>query len=437
MYYQEFLAQQGSDLNVRAEAAAAYERVGKIQLELGRFKDALAAYDRGLALVPASSEDPAWAAARLRIQQGQIAALSSLRRFDEGILKFEGAVAPYRDAISAATDARNDIRPILVKLYNTGAEIYANSGRMSESLKASRRALEIGEGYARDWPAEPGTLHDLLFAYTFLTRELIVAGDPDEALVVGLHGLERGKAMVRENPRDIDLPVVLADLHQNLATLEYPRGHQEIALAYNQESIALADRVSRENPLLFRPLDVLTSALAYRSNILSDLERTDLARQSAERAVEKVEEFLGRAPASFEARELLGNSLAALGKVHLKTKENGRAVATLRRAAGILESSGEAVYVYNAACCLSMASSIDDPALRTAADRQARRLQDANLAVSLLRKAIDHGLADLAMVRTDPDLNPIRQRSDFAELVREIETRAKSAVKPAPDAEKP
>src|SRR5262249_35030514 len=52
-YYQDFLRQQGDAPGVRAEAAAAYERVGDIHQELGRFGEAVAAYDQGLALARA------------------------------------------------------------------------------------------------------------------------------------------------------------------------------------------------------------------------------------------------------------------------------------------------------------------------------------------------------------------------------------------------
>jgi tetratricopeptide (TPR) repeat protein len=362
------------------------------------------------------------------MQQGQIAALSPLGRFDEGIRKFESAIAYLSVAAPADTDARDDLRPILAKLYNAGAEVYTNSGRVNEGLKASRQALEFGEAYARDHPTDPAALHDLMFAYTYTTRKLIVAGNPDEALVVGLRGLELGKATIRDHARDLDLPVVLADLYHNLATLEHPKGQSATALGYTQNAVELTDTVSRANPLLFRPLQVLVDTLSYQSNILSDLGRIAEARQTAERATETVESFLRHTPALFQAQELLGNALAALGKAHLKMADNGRAVANLRRAAKTLETSREAIYLYNAACCLSMASSIDDPTERTDAERQAKRASDADLAVALLRKAIDHGLADLAMVQTDSDLNAIRMRQDFIEILREIEARAKSAT---------
>jgi serine/threonine-protein kinase len=426
-YYQEFLAQQASDPSVQAQAAAAFERVGDIERELGRFEDALAAYEKGLAIGPATPRDPHVAAARLRMQQGQIAALSPLSRFEQAIGKFEHAIAPYLTGVGAAANPRDDLRPILAKLYNAGAEVYSNSGKVNEGLRASRRALEYAEAYIRDHPGDPAALHDLMFAYTYTTRKLIVGGDPDEALVVGLLGLKRGEATIRDRARGIDLPVDLADLYHNLATLEHPKGHSSTALGYSQKAAELADAVSRANPLLFRPLQVLTEALSYQSNIQSDVGQISEARRTAERATDAVEAFLRRTPESARAREVLGNALAVLGKAHLKMADYGAATANLRRAAKELERSREAIYLYNAACCLSMASSIDDPAEPTAADRQAKRARDADMAVALFRKAVDQGLADLALVRADPDLNPIRMRSDFIELLRKIESRAKSA----------
>src|SRR5262249_31476953 len=50
-YYREFLRQQGDDPRVRSDAAAAHERVGDIQIELGHPSEALAAYAQALALI--------------------------------------------------------------------------------------------------------------------------------------------------------------------------------------------------------------------------------------------------------------------------------------------------------------------------------------------------------------------------------------------------
>ncbi len=429
-YYEEFLTQQGSDPGLQSEAASAYERVGDIQKELGRFDDALAAYDNALALTPHVSGGPA-AVAQLRIEQARITALSPLGRFDEGITTFERAIAPFRAGIRGATDSRGDLRAVLVKLYNAGAEVYSNSGKVDAGLKASQRALEISQAYTRDHPADREALRDLMFARTYTTRKLIVAGNPHEALRVGLGGLEQGEAIVRAFPRDIDLRVELADLYQQLATLEHPKGRSHAAITYSQRAVELTDDVIGDHPLLFRPLQVLAVSLSYQSNILSDVGRITEARHSADRAVEKVEAFIKRTPELFVARELLGSALASLGKVQLKAADNGAAIATLRRAAQALESSRECIFLYNAACCLSMASSVDDPAGGSSADRMALRSRDADLAIAHLRKAIDNGLADETLVKTDHDLDPIRTRPDFRDILRLVESRAKLDAKSA------
>jgi serine/threonine-protein kinase len=426
-YYQDFLRQQGDAPGVRAEAAAACERVGDIHRELGRFGEAVAAYDQGLALARALPDGAATTAARLRMEGARVACLAPLGRFAEAIAAFERTVARLPNGRTSG-----DVRTALVKLYNAGASVYRNSGATDRGLRASQRALEIGEAHAADRPDDLEALRDLMTAYTYATRGLNLAGRADEAARLGERGTARGEAAVRDHPRDIDLRVAVSDLLHQMAILDASRGRPEQALGYERRSVALLEDVSRENPLLFRPRQVLVAALGYLSNIECDLGRADDARRSAERAVGYAEAFLSRVPDSPGAREMLGSGLMPLGKSQLKAGDTAGAVATLRRSADILERLSEAVDLYNAACSLSLISSVDDPAgPGSTDDRRARRARDADRAVEALKKAIDHGMLDLALVKTDPDLEPIRSRDDVQALIRLMEARSRAGA-PAP-----
>ncbi len=52
----------------------------------------------------------------------------------------------------------------------------------------------------------------------------------------------------------------------------------------------------------------------------------------------------------------------------------------------------------------------------------------ADLAMALLRKAVDGGFGDINLYRTEGALDPLREREDFKNLLAELEQ--KSAAKP-------
>ncbi len=424
LYYQDFLRQQASDPGVRAEAALAYEHVGDIQKELGHFDDALVAYDKGLTLANQSGQ----AVARLRMEGSRIAVLSPLGRFDEGIAAFQRVTAPFLDGRPVPAD----VQAVLIKIYNAGVEAYSDSGKGDEALKASQQALEIGEAYTRDHPEDHDALHDLMAAYGYTTRKLTLSGRIDDALRSGHRFLKRGEIMVRDNPGDIDLQVGFAKLATDMATAEMFHGGSDQALTLIRRSSTLLEDLSRKNPLLFLPRHQLITSLSYQSSVECDLKLIPDARRSAERGVEHAELLLKNAPDLLDAQLDLGLSLFGVGKVLFKSGESSKAIAKLSRAADLMERSGEPAYIYNAACCMAISSSIDDAtAPGSPTERETRRVRDAERAVALLKNAIDHGMHEPTALINDPDFDPIRLRPDFQALVHELESKAGKLPSPA------
>ena len=74
---------------------------------------------------------------------------------------------------------------------------------------------------------------------------------------------------------------------------------------------------------------------------------------------------------------------------------------------------------YNFACVYSVASG----------KLAKKKLEHADRAMELLRKAVKAGWKDAAHLKNDGDLDPIRDRDDFRKLVIELE--AQSAAAPA------
>jgi tetratricopeptide (TPR) repeat protein len=419
-YYQDFLRQQGTAPGVRAEAAAAFERVGDIHKEQGRFEEAIADYDRGIALARSSPDGPGRAIGLLRMHAERIAALVPLGRFDEGIAAYNQAIGTTRH------DNAGEVGATLIQLHNAGAEAYSRSGRADQGLRASLRALEVGEEYILGHPEDRAALYELMNAYSQSVRLLSLAVRRDDASRIARRGVERGEEAVRDHPRDIEIREGLSDLLTNLSC--FADSSPGRAVDDSRRSVTLLDDVCRENPLLFRPRLLLSQALANLSNLECDQGQVAEARQSADRSIRIAQDLLTQSPGLPRVRENLGLCLLCQGRVLLRSGGSG-ALGPLRRAAGLLEHSDESAYLYNAACSLSLASSADEPdALGSPADLRARREYDAARAVELLRRAVDHGVSDPSYLQKDSDLAPIRSREDFQALIRGMEGAARAAT---------
>ena len=341
-YYRDFLRQPTTNPGVRAEAASAYEHVGDIQRELGHFEEALAAYDKGLAL----ADQPHQAVARLRMEASRIATLSPLGRYDKGIAAFERAVAPFRNGRPVAAE----FQPVLVKLYNAAVEVYGRVGRSDKAIDVSQEARRVGEAYVHDYPEDRDAFLELLLADSHMTRYLLLAGREEDAMRSGQRALERGEAYISSFPRDVDIRVTMSGVAVNLSNIENLRHHPDRAMNYSRRGVALLEDVCRDSPLLFEPVLTLSDQLGFLSNLECNSGLFPEARRSAERSIVLAEEILARSPSLPRANENLGVCRLALGRVLIRLREPAQALANLKKARDLLEHSGEAGYLYNAAC---------------------------------------------------------------------------------------
>jgi tetratricopeptide (TPR) repeat protein len=263
-----------------------------------------------------------------------------------------------------------------------------------------------------------------MLAFVAITRKLNSAGHADEALSYGLRGIDLGEEIVRDDPGVIDIRVDLGDLHREVGNIWAWKSESARGIAATRRSVSLLEETSRANPLLFLPRRSLVMSLSWLANVVCDAGDFEEALQLAESAVRYSEEFEKLTPELLEAQELLGSALASLGKVEHVSKRNSEAIKTLNQGAGFLVRSSECIDLYNAACCLVRSSTIDDSAAAGSmtADQE-RRSRDADRAMDLLFRAFESGLVEPNLLEQDPDLEPIRSRETFQNLIQAMKDR--------------
>jgi serine/threonine-protein kinase len=417
-YYRDFLGQRGDDPGLRADTAAAHERVGDILIELGRPGDALGAFDQALVLIEPLVRDrpgdPRLATAQVRLEADRLQALRDIGSYPEAIAAFDRA-ASLGKALLEVRGGTQELPEILARTYLGAAIIFRITGRTDDALVAALQAQALAEQSARERPGNPSAARTLLYVSTIASELLQRKGRADEARRLCVQGIAFGKARVGEHPRDFEMRMYLAALESNLGYTEKAKGRPLEALRIISSATDTLAVLARENPLLIRVRSIWAMLLNELSQLQTDLGRFDEAQQSARASIDLFEAIVREVPSSLYHRMWAGRAYGSLGKTLLKAKSRGEALAMLRKSVAILEASNDANDVYNLACTLALASTVADPLDGSAAaDRQRR---DADRAVATMRRAIEMGFASSDVLKTDPDFDSLRSRPDFQALV--------------------
>jgi DNA-binding CsgD family transcriptional regulator/tetratricopeptide (TPR) repeat protein len=150
-------------------AARLYDRLGRYLHESGRTDAALAAFERGVELVPAQPPSAERAQALAALADGLMLAW----RFDESLTICKQALTVARAVGAHAVEHR--------AILDLGRDL-AYLGRGEEGLAHLRRALQLAQ--------EIGDPLELLHAYVSLTDVLMMLGRPEESARAGERGLE-------------------------------------------------------------------------------------------------------------------------------------------------------------------------------------------------------------------------------------------------------
>ncbi len=225
-----------------------------VQATLGKNDDALANYDRALALQPRHAE--AWS------NRGNT--LKSLKRYDEALDSFDKALAAqpdypaalsnrgaalfemgrYEDAL-ATYDRSLAIRPDqVVALYNRGGALQ-KLGRFEEAVESYDRALSVNPALVEAHANRGNTLNALQRyedALASFDRALALRPDLVEALSNrgnALNGLKRYEEALVNYDRAIACQRTHAGAHYNRGTTLHQMGRYDEALASYDHAIAL------------------------------------------------------------------------------------------------------------------------------------------------------------------------------------------------------
>jgi tetratricopeptide (TPR) repeat protein len=472
--YEELAQSQGDSESARRDRAGGLLRLASIRQRLGELRDAETAYRQALALFKQLAAD---FPDEPRYRQFTAHSVNNLGNVLVGTGRPKEAEAAWRDALAIEKKlveefpTKPDCRKDLSTHYNNLANVLATQGQPKEAEALHRQALAIQRQLVKDFPEVAEYGHSLVLNCINLGNLFDETQRPQEAEAAYREALSVAGPLTEKHPTVPDYRWDLARAHRNLGILlghlrrfkeaesayrealalyqklvadfptvpEYRRG---LALGHNtlgvllqglsrfaeaeaalRQALTLLQKLVADHPAVSNYANDLAGVLVNLANLKLTTGNPAEARPFLEQALPHHQAALRGNPRHPGYRNYYRNNRWLLCQVLLQLADHAAAAATAEELARFgYDPIGDC---YNAACYLANCVALAEkdgklsPAQRTElAGRYAER------AVALLRRSMQAGWKDAAHLKKDPDLDPLRQRQDFQDLLVELDKRA-------------
>jgi serine/threonine protein kinase len=307
----------------------------------------------------------------------------------------EGLVAEYPEVATH--------RAFLAMSQRSLAMVLRRQGRRPAAETAIRKAVERFERLAADHPAVDDYRAGLAGCYSNLGTVLADQRKYSEAEAEYRKALAVRDKLVADRPGIASYTLDLMRAYRNLGLLARDQGEPAAALDWFAKEVATLQPVYRADPRNAQVRQNLCGSHLNRANILLRLNRTVEALVELDRALELDDGLL-------RTHLRLARAIALA-----RTGEPARALAEADALAA--ETKLMTGQLYDLACAYSLATGTRGALPPADADRAAAR------AVELLRRAFANGYRDVAHMLKDSDLDSLRHRVDYADLLWDLADR--------------
>jgi tetratricopeptide (TPR) repeat protein len=330
----------------------------------------------------------------------------------EEALAFHGRARDIAEKLAQQKPTDSLFRRLLRHVYkNLGYAYDARTNQYDQARYYYTKVLELDEQFARENPA--------VFDYQWLCAAdawqmagLIYARttDYDGAARLAQQALRHFERLDREYPHD---PQVQKGLRLNsllLGKAQAKAGHTEEAVRSLQRFRALLDQLEQDPAALAveQPFDIA----GYHAGLgfaQQQIGKTAEALHSLERAAGLYRKLLDESP-GHKALGCLADTCCALGSLQRRAGRLADAENCFKEVRTLLTkvSSPDCCDHYNqAVACAQLTLIAEEASKRALADE----------AIGALRRALAAGFPRVAELKTNPDLDPLRSRKDFQELL--------------------
>jgi serine/threonine-protein kinase len=426
-FYQrlEDMLKDQADRRSRAALGRAYHDIGELTAKIGSQGEALEALRRGLELrLALAGEEGASDSSKLEAGWSLIA----VGDVQEATGDLAGALASYqqaRDLLEPLARTKPDeaaYRAAEAKCLHGIARVQYHTGHAAESLASHEQARAIRQGLVDAHPGVTQFQSDLAATYHDIGAIHRASGRAAEALASYQRARAISQKLADANPSVTRFQGDLAQSYNDIGYVEQEAGHLAEALASLQRARAILQRLADANPAVTQFEGDLAQSHQVIGSIQDQTGHHAEAVASYERARAILQKLADANPTLILFQSRLAMSHAYVGLARQRAGRPSEAAGEFRRAIAIMERLSDlqpdGYNLYNLACFRSLLSGIGAQPGSRLTPAEVDRLGEQ--AVETLRRAVAAGLRDVAFMRRDTDLDPLRSRPDFQLLLMDL-----------------
>jgi serine/threonine protein kinase/tetratricopeptide (TPR) repeat protein len=432
-YHQRFLEQKGDDPQFAAEAASAYFRVGSINEEIGSRADALRAFEKARDLYASLTREGPQAAALA-------VALAKTHRQIGRMHWAKGAMQPALQSVQQALALSEELTHThpeeveawaeLARCYDGVATLQGDQGQLTAELETRQKTVALWQQIVRDHPDAFALQDELAEALSKMCRVHHTLGHMDEATEALQKAIAIEERLVRDHPREARFLSHLAFFYGGQGYLHRSRGRLTEMVDSFRRALLAKEKMFRQNPAVTQYRVQLATTCNTLSGMLSDIGQLDEALRLSEESRTLMTPLAVENPGDAQMQEVLAMGYASLGNVLRRQAQPERALEAFQHAAAILEQlpPGDGTMDYSLACMRALCSGVVGQGKAELTEvEQAQRRKYADQAMEALRKAVAAGFRNPGELKHDSELDALRSREDFQQLVSDLEAKKPSS----------
>ena len=451
-YYEQFLEQRSDDHSVRTETAATYYRLANLNKLIDSNEAALAAYQKAFTvyqdLVRTNPEALRYRSDLAIVCDGYGWQLIRAERTDEATRMYQRALT-LRESVARAQPSNPRVQNELAKGYFGASIVPSMLGQLTEALEYREKALAINEKLVRAKLTEVDFSTDLgrrfntpaTFRFDMATNLQSIGalhsilGREDAALPFFQRASTTYEELVRESPSNMDYRLILANSLNVVGNRVRRAGRPKEALRHLYQARGIIEPLADENPEVPAFRQILAEVDIELGSCLTNASQPAKARNVLRQAGEIIEQRAHDDPGSLHWQRSRAYLHLVLGRLPAPVMPAGEANQILLKAEDLYKnlvaipgstSNGRVYDLYDLACVQSLRSRLIGGITGTLTSNElAAGHRVADQAMKSLQQAVADGYRDLSNLRARLDLDPLRNRTDFQNLLRELEAKPK------------
>ncbi len=326
----------------------------------------------------------------------------------------------------------SELRIRLARVQITQSQLLAMEKNTSLAIEALNSVIDtLSPGIAENETSIP---REAILGEAYLMKARLLQNDPTNASNCAQHfqkTIHTLTPLVEKNPERIRLTDLLAQAWQGLAVLQEQHRQPQDARASLERSIALFDSLQNAHPQFNgAQIRLIDADLLLTQWLLRDRQYSD-ALAVCRKAL-PLSEALAKSPTKNANDQIrLARCLSLAGRALKQSGDQKQALDTLHRAIDILESladlKDESAYelARDFALSLPLLEAVkpaqDSTLSKLTRANQVRRKQYSDRAMELLKRIGESGYLSSESLQNETDLDSLRDRDDFQNLLRKLE----------------